>query len=261
MAGTPRTASSLPCNALLTTPRLATGFGSFTISLPSAIQWCNSNVFTEVAYPQWRWSCFTEVGRVDITCIIFAFKGGSLELQNVCALSNLYSYQLEEHGVPMSSSQTETCASRWIDCDTAVLDTRVSPQRVLTAAFALAGAPLPSFVASYEVWGRVEAAAHGTGFFHPVNTGSFFVRNGAWARAFLARWEDACFSRQKWMLWDQDALASLEGFKPPPLQFRQPWRMDGGHAVALPNAPFNTQATGAPNVPCQKTPLAALSAE
>ena len=69
----------------------------------------------------------------------------------------------------------------WVDCDTTVLNPSVPLADVLRRALAAAGPPTPSMLLSYEVWGRTQAPRHGPGYYHPVNTGSFFLKNDEWA--------------------------------------------------------------------------------
>eukprot|EP00966_Prymnesium_polylepis_P070055 1628741-Prymnesium_polylepis.1 len=124
----------------------------------------------------------------------------------------------------------------WIDCDTVILDEAVDARRLLAAALAVAGEPIPSFVASYETWGD-----HLGG--HPINTGSLFIRRDDAGARLLAKWEHACkkktnlvhinFNR------DQTALTRAKGFVNVPHGARGCHRFFNSTAVALPDAPFN----------------------
>ena len=73
----------------------------------------------------------------------------------------------------------------WADCDTVILDEAIDARDLLKAALEAAGAPSPSFVASYETWGEHEGG-------HPINTGSIFIRRDDAGRHILAKWEHAC---------------------------------------------------------------------
>jgi hypothetical protein len=130
-----------------------------------------------------------------------------------------------------------------VDCDALVVDAATPLSAVLGAALD-ATTRLPpsnvSLILSYQAWSRtrmVEALGRRG---HPINTGSFFLRNDAWARGFVREW-DAASRRRTHMLWDQDALLELEDFVPPPLHHRAPWALGGGRGVALADAPFNMQ--------------------
>jgi hypothetical protein len=92
----------------------------------------------------------------------------------------------------------------WVDCDTLILDKTRPLRNVLSEALAEAATVTigqPELVLSYEVYAHSERLK-GSPWRHPINTGSFFLRNGPWASQFLRDWDVAC-RRKRWQLWDQ----------------------------------------------------------